>query len=169
MPCHLVMHFRLRTALPALVVVVCLGAAVAQARTNMPRAERHEVRHEIDQLEQTWKDAILHRNVQAMDALLSEDYIAITANGVLESKEQTLEAMKSGALHFDSIDLSDRKVRFYGNTALVTSKAEVNGNSGAGDLSGAYRFTRVYVRDGHGVWKIVSFEASPIREPGERK
>jgi ketosteroid isomerase-like protein len=168
MPCHLVMC-RFRAGLATLIVLASLGAAVAQARTNMPRAERHEIRHEIDQLEDTWRQAILHRNVQAMDALLSEDYIAISADGMLESKEQTLEAMKTGALHFDSIDLSDRKVRFYGKTALVTSKAEVKGNSGAGDLVGAYRFTRVYVRDGHGEWKIVSFEASPIREPGEHK
>jgi ketosteroid isomerase-like protein len=168
MPCHLD-TFRFRVGLAALIVLASLGVAVAQARTNMPRAERHESRHEIDQMEDTWRDAILHGNVTAMDGLLSEDYIAITANGMLESKEQTLEAMKTGALHFASIDLSDRKVRFYGKTALVTSKAEVNGNSGAGDLVGAYRFTRVYVRDGHGEWKIVSFEASPIREPGEHK
>lgn len=135
----------------------------------MPRAERHEIRHEIDQLEETWRKAVLHQDVPAMDALLSEDYIAITGNGMLESKEQTLAALKAGSLHFDSIELSDRKVRFYGATAVVTSKAEVNGNSGSGALSGAYRFTRVYVRDGHGAWKIVSFEASPIREPGEHK
>jgi ketosteroid isomerase-like protein len=168
MPSHFV-TYRHRVGLAALVVLASLGTAVAQARTNMPRAERHEIRREIDQMEEAWRVAILHRNVEAMDGLLSEDYIAITANGMLESKEQTLEAMKTGALHFDSIGLSDRKVRFYGKTALVTSKAEVSGNSGAGDLVGAYRFTRVYVRDGHGDWKIVSFEASPIREPGEHK
>jgi ketosteroid isomerase-like protein len=168
MPCHLFIC-RIRVGLAALVVLASVGAAVAQARTNMRRAERHEIRHEIDQMEETWRNAVLHDNLQAMDALLSEDYIAITGNGMLESKEQTLEAMKTGALHFDAIELSDRKVRFYGATAVVTSKAEVNGNSGAGALSGAYRFTRVYVRDGQGAWKIVSFEASPIREPGEHK
>lgn len=167
MPCPVMSRFRI--ALAVLAVTVSLGAAVAQARTNMPRAERHEIRHEIDQLEETWRDAILRGNVQAMDQLLSEDYIAITANGMLQSKEQTLEAMKTGTLRFHSIDLSDRKVRFYGKTALVTSKAEVNGNSDGGELSGAYRFTRVYVRDPRGDWKIVSFEASPIRDPEERK
>jgi ketosteroid isomerase-like protein len=135
----------------------------------MPRGERHESRHEIDQLEQNWKDAILKHNVQAMDQLLAEDYIAITSNGTLQSKEQTLANLKAGTLHFSVIDFSDRKVRFYGQTALVTSRAEVNGNTGEGDISGSYRFTRVYVRDGKGDWKIVSFEASRIREPGERK
>jgi ketosteroid isomerase-like protein len=104
-----------------------------------------------------------------MDQLLADDYISITSNGTLQSKAQTLGDLKAGTLRFSSIDFSDRKVRFYGQTALVTSRAEVNGNSGEGDLSGSYRFTRVYVRDPKGGWKIVSFEASRIREPGDHK
>jgi ketosteroid isomerase-like protein len=35
-----------------------------------------------------------------------------------------------------------------------------------GQLAGDYRYTRVYVRNAQGVWKIVSFEASRVREPG---
>jgi len=135
----------------------------------MPRAERHESKHEIDQLELTWRDAILRRNVQAMDALLADDYIAISANGTLQSKVDTLTNMKNGSLQINSIDFSDRKVRFYGQTALVTSRAEVTGSTGDGELQGSYRYTRVYVRDARGTWKIVSFEASRIREPGEHK
>ena len=135
----------------------------------MPRAVRHESRHEIDQLEESWKQAVLRHNVQAMDTLLADDFIAITANGTLQSKDQTLQNLKTGALHFKSIDFSDRKVRFYGKTALVTSRAEVDGNAGEGDISGSFRFTRVYVRDGAGGWKIVSFEASRIRPPVEHK
>jgi len=53
-------------------------------------------------------------------------------------------------------------------TALVTSLAEVRGSSADGDFSGRYRYTRVYVRDARGAWKIVSFEASRIRDNGER-
>lgn len=169
MPHRVVSRYRIRKTLSVLVALVCLGTGAAQAKPGMDRAERHESRHEIDQLEQTWKDAILQRNVQAMDNLLAEDYIAISANGTLQSKEQTLESLKTGALHFKSIDFADRKVRFYGATALVTSRAEVNGNTAEGDITGSFRFTRVYVRDAHGDWKIVSFEASRIREPGERR
>jgi ketosteroid isomerase-like protein len=158
-----------RTGQATLLLALSLVAGLAQPKAGMPRAERHESKHEIDQLEQTWRDAILQRNVQAMDALLSDDYIAITANGMLQSKEQTLANLKSGVLHVDAIDFSDRKVRFYGQTALVTSRAEVKGNRGEGEISGSYRYTRVYVRDAKGVWKIVSFEASRIHEPGERR
>jgi len=135
----------------------------------MPHAERHEVRHEIDHLEDQWRDAVLNRNVAAMDSLLASDYMAITANGTLESKEETLDRMRTGSVRITSLDVTDRKVRFYGSTALVTSRAEVSGTTPEGDLKGSYRYTRVYIRDAKGIWRIVSFEASRIREPNGHK
>lgn len=153
----------------ALVMVFVLAGSLAQSSSGMPRAQRHESRHEIDQLEQVWRDAIIQRDASALDGLLADDYIAITPNGTLQSKEQTLANLRAGTLHFKTIDLSDRKVRFYGQTALVTSRAEVNGSNGDGSFSGSYRYTRVYVRDDQGKWKIVSFEASRIRETDDHK
>jgi ketosteroid isomerase-like protein len=132
----------------------------------MPRAERHETRHEIEHLEDAWRDAVLKGNIAAMDALLADDYMAITPTGILQSKEQALANLRAGTVHFHSIDLSDRKIRLYGTTALVTSRAEVTA-TGSDNVSGSYRYTRVYVRDLHGEWHIVSFEASRIKEPGE--
>lgn len=104
-----------------------------------------------------------------MEALLADDYIAITANGTLQTKEQTLANLRNGSNHVDAIDFSDRKVRFYGTTAVVTSKAEVKGLKSDQNMSGNYRYTRVYVRDSRGAWRIVSFEASRIRESDEHK
>jgi ketosteroid isomerase-like protein len=135
----------------------------------MPRAERHETRHEIDRLEENWRSAVLTRNVAAMDALLSDDYMAITAHGMLQSKDETLAGLRNGTVRIKSIDYSDRKVRFYGTTALVTSRAEVSGATPEGDISGSYRYTRVYARDAKGNWRIVSFEASRIRDRDDRR
>ena len=135
----------------------------------MPKAQQHTSRHEIDQLEDAWRNAILKSNIAAMDWLLADDYLAITASGLVQTKEQTLANLKSGRIHMASLNISDRKVRFYGRTAVVTSLAEVSATTADGDISGSYRYTRVYARDAAGNWKIVSFEASKIREPIERK
>jgi len=153
----------------ALVMVFAFSAALAQQAPGMPRGQRHESRHEIDQLEQTWRDAILHRNSATLDTLLADDYLAITANGTLQSKDQTLLSLRAGTTRFNSIEFSDRKVRFYGQTALVTSRAEVSGTTAEGNFAGSYRYTRVYVRDDQGKWKIVSFEASRIRNADQHK
>lgn len=138
-------------------------------KPGMPRSDRHESKHEIDHLEDFWRNAILKRDATALASLLSDDYIGITASGTLQSKDETLTNLRSGVTQFTKLDFSDRKVRFYGQTAVVTSRAEVTGTNTNGEVSGSYRYTRVYVRDAKGIFRIVSFEASRIREPGQKK
>ena len=142
----------------------------AQAKPSGPPGEKkHEARHEIDQLEERWRTAILKGDTAAMDSLLADDYMATTASGMLQTKAQSLDNLRSGRTHFTSLEISDRKVRFYGTTALVTSLAEVQGTSAEGPIQGSFSYTRVYVKDAKGAWKIVSFEASSVREPAEHK
>lgn len=147
-------------------LVLVLSGQLLHAGQGKPR--RHEARHEIDQLEEQWRIALLKGDTVALGSLLADDYIAITASGTLQTKDETLASMRARRMRFASLDLSDRKVRFYGSTALVNSLAQVKGVNAEGDVKGSFRYTRVYVRDGTGNWKIVSFEASRIRLPGER-
>jgi ketosteroid isomerase-like protein len=151
------------------VSVLAAARGTAPNQSPMPRTQKHEVRHEIDQLEETWREALLKSDTAVMGTLLADDYIAISASGTLETKEQTLANLRDGRFHITSLELSDRKVRFYGTTALVTSRADVTGTTQEGDISGSHRYTRVYVRDKRGAWKIVSFEVSPIKAPGDHK
>ena len=146
-------------------VVFAMLAAVSFSPA-LPHTEKHESKQQIEQLEDTWRNAVLHGNAVAMSSLLAEDYMAITPTGILQSKEQSLANLRAGTVHFKSLELSDRRIRVYGTTALVTSKAEVTGSGPEGDFSGSYRYTRVYVKDMHGAWHIVSFEASRISHPG---
>lgn len=100
-----------------------------------------------------------------MDSLLADDYTAITANGTLQTKQDWLASLRSGRVHITTLDVSDRKVRFYGDTAVVTSRAQVQGTGSAGEVFGNFRYTRVYIRNPQDKWKIVSFEASRIHAP----
>ena len=153
----------------AMAAALALGACSIPVRAGMPLAQKHENRHEIDQLEDDWRNAILNSDTKAMDALLADDYIGITAYGTIEDKQQTLARLRAGGRRVTSLTISERKVRFYGKTAVVTSLATVVGaNAGGGDVSGSYRYTCIYVRNEQGEWKVVSFEASRIREPGPR-
>lgn len=130
---------------------------------------KEDSRHAIDRLEDAWRDAELTSNIKAMDALLAADYMAITPAGTLQSRDEALENLRSGKVRFTTIDVSDRKVRIYGSTAVVTSQANVLATTPDGEVSGSYWYTRVYARNAQGQWKIVSFEASRVREPGPHK
>jgi ketosteroid isomerase-like protein len=166
---HLPFFIR-RMAVGLLLISAVAQAAIAiPLQSGIPRTQKHETRHEIDQLEDIWCNALLRSNVAAMDALLADDFMAITSSGTLQTRDQALASLRSGQTHFTAINISERKVRFYRTTALVTSLAQVKGTAGGHDISGSYRYTRVYVRDDKGKWKVVSFEASRIRDSEEHK
>jgi ketosteroid isomerase-like protein len=145
----------------AILLAICGNILYA----GQAKPKSRENRHEIEQLEETWRAAMFKSDTAAMNALLADDFIAITASGTLQTKEETLANLRTHRLHITSLTISDRKLRFYGKTALVTSLAFVQGTTPDGDLTGSYRYTRVYVLDPDGKWKIVSFEASRISQP----
>ena len=168
----MVANLPLRTALMAGFLLLLAGVAESGAQaaaSTIPRAQRHEYRHEIDQAEEAWRSAMLKGNAAALASLLSDDYTAITAKGAIETKEQAISSLRAGGLQLTGLSISDRKVRIYGATAVVTSMAELTGSRNAHEVSGRYRYTRVYVRNQAGQWKIVSFEASRIQESSEHK
>ncbi|HEX8712442.1 MAG TPA: nuclear transport factor 2 family protein [Terracidiphilus sp.] len=131
---------------------------------GLQKQQKHEnAHHEIDQLEDKWRSAILASDAPAISSLLADDYTAITSEGTLQTREDWLANLRSGRVHFTLLNVSDRKIRFYGSTAVVTSRADVEGTNAEGPVSGGFRYTRVYVRNAQGKWKIVSFEASRIQ------
>jgi hypothetical protein len=98
-----------------------------------------------------------------MTEMLSDDYLGIYSDGTVATKAETIADFKSGVVRFTQMDTSDRKIRVFGTTVVVISKAQVGGINDGEDISGHYRYTRVY-HHSNGAWKIVSFEASAIHE-----
>jgi ketosteroid isomerase-like protein len=133
----------------------------------LPRHENHAIHKEIENLEMQWRQAVIANDVTQMDHLLADDYIGISANGTVETKPQALAQRKAGTVKISQLDLTDLKVRVYGDTAVVTSRAELEGTNGQSNISGNYRYTRVYNRR-LGQWKIVSFEASRMHDEDAR-
>ena len=114
-----------------------------------------------------WRNAVVTNNVKQMDHLLADDYLGISANGTVATKAEELAQRRAGTVRIQSLTLSDIKVRVYGKTAVVTSRAELTGVNGESDISGNYRYTRVYNKR-FGQWKIISFEASRMHDADAR-
>ncbi len=151
---------------PAILACVCvlLGFAPQVTAKSLPRPHRQpkNIVHTIQRLEAQWRLAQLKGDTATMANMLSSDYLGIYSDGTLATKNETIAAVKSGALHFTEMNVSDVKIRVFGTTVVVVSKAQVEGTKDGGPINGTYRYTRVYHRI-NGVWKIVSFEASSLR------
>lgn len=141
-------------AVPAL----CAQHVAVHPRSNFGSGDEAAIR-EIVEMERLAKEASLHRDADFSQRTLADDYVAITPLGQVTTKRDTVAARKSGQLRYQSIDVSDMVVRIYGDTAVVTARADVKGHQLGEDFSGPYRYTRVWVRrSGH--WQAVSYQAT---------
>ncbi|HXE06933.1 MAG TPA: nuclear transport factor 2 family protein [Acidobacteriaceae bacterium] len=139
--------------------------ASAQRRQHTQPQHKDDAKHQVEKLEQSWRTAQLNNDVDAMDKLLSDDYVGITMNGQVVTKMQQLDRIRSRALKLTKIDLDDMKVKLTGPTAIVTGKAEVEGTNDGEPMHGTYRYTRVYMRSPGGAWKITNVEVTRVGEP----
>ena len=126
-----------------LMLAAALCLVLANPAWAMPHHESHAVHKQIEALELEWRNAEVGNNVNEMDHLLADDYIGISANGTIETKAQAIAQRRAGTVRIQSLDVSDLKVRVYGDTAVVTSQAALVGTNGQSDISGNYRYTRV--------------------------
>ena len=128
-----------------------------------PHRGARNMRDEIIALEAQWKKAALANDIEAMDHLLSDDYLGITANGQVVTKPQQLDRMRTHNFSLKTIDVTDIKIKLISqHAAIVTSLAQVDGTNDGHALTGSFRYTRVYQRIPNDGWKITSFEATHV-------
>jgi ketosteroid isomerase-like protein len=155
-----------RRRISVVVSILSLSLCCATVHADARSQHQKETRKQIEQLESEWRQASVKNDTATLDRLLSDDFICITDTGILQTKPQMLASRSPGTVKFDKIDYSDTKIRVYGDSAVVTTTADVVGRSATtGDMTGRYRYTRVYTRHNKdGAWRIVSFEYSRVKQ-----
>jgi ketosteroid isomerase-like protein len=114
-------------------------------------------------LEEKLQQAMLSSNVQALDELIADDLVFTMHTGLVITKQDDLEAHRTGIQKFTAIDLTDQQIRHYGDCAVVTLKAHLTGVFQGQDYSACYRFTRVWIKRGNR-WQIAAGHVSPVSD-----
>src|SRR2546425_6173431 len=146
------------TLTAAAVLVATADPAAAQAASSAA------VEEQIKKIEKDRAAAVTRADVAALDAITSDDYTLIDRNGRVRDKAQTMNAIKTGDIKITSNEVSDLKVRVYGDTAVVTGRADTKGTIGGKGISGPMLFTRGYVKR-NGRWQSVSFQQTALSNP----
>ena len=115
----------------------------------------------IAELEEQLRLAMLSSNVSELDKLISPDLLFTNHLGILVSKEDDLNAHKTGTFEFSSINLSDSQILPLVNTAVVSVKANIQGFYNGQSTNGIFRFTRTWSNIS-GTWQVVAGHSSII-------
>ena len=116
----------------------------------------------VEKANRSLTEAILKGDAKDFDRLTNDDYVLTSATGRFLDKKKCLEALKSGVLTFDKFDDSDVMVHMYGDTAVVTGKADIKGKSKDRVFDDEFRWTvrlcpprrRLEMRDGAAVARL---------------
>jgi ketosteroid isomerase-like protein len=143
-----------------------IAACVIMAMTSLlglgqekPRLTGDEGR--ILALETAWNHAEQHKDVAALDQLLSNTMVYIDYDGSLQTKAQFLEEAKSEALHPEQITNDEMTAHVYGDAAVVTGIYREKGVSKGKPYSRRGRFTDTWVKE-NGTWQCVASQSTLI-------
>ena len=142
--------------LAALILLLALsGTPTAQA--DHSSSAEWQIRHLHAQLIQGY----IHNDAGLLDRVLADEYTFIDESGRFLSKAHIVESFRSGDHHIFSYDISEEKVRIYGNAAVMTYRYVSKERYKGQDENGNDRITRVFAKQ-HGRWQIVAGHESRI-------
>ena len=154
----------------ALLVTVLVGAGVLQGEVNDGKRATRGGPGSIDeqadiklirQMEEDRVQAGVRKDVEAISAATTEDYLQIDFDGKVLNRSAVLRRIKSSEIQLRSNSLDDMLVRIFGDTAVVTARSTPKGTMNGKDFGGPIRYSRVYVkRDGR--WQVVMFQMTRI-------
>jgi len=166
LPCH--SGFSTFLAAAAVVFAVDIAGAsgtideAGTAGTRLVEAQQSgATQQEISALLDQYTQALLKKDVAALDRMWADDMTFINLRGELLTKQNRLANIKSGATAFKSIRQSDKRIRTYGEVAVatvqVTLEAQYSGREGSCD----YRVTTVWARP-KGTWQMVAVHMTRV-------
>lgn len=126
-----------------------------------PKDSSGGVEQAITQLEDASRDAALKGDPSWAEKNLSDDFVRINPDGKALNKQEFIDNFKN--TKYQAIDFSDRKIRVYGDSAVVNTTANVKATSDGRDLTGTYRATRVWAKI-KGQWKLVDFQSTRVAQ-----
>ena len=147
-----------------------LSAAVLLALMvpTMSRADDAAAEKQVAMLSKQFREADLKGDTEALDALLSDDWVVIEPDGNLVSKAQNARNLKDGSVAFEAMDPSEVKVRVYGDAAVVTSRVHVKLKVKGEKVDTHVRVSEFYAKQG-GKWRCVSTHVTNIAETSPEK
>lgn len=112
-------------------------------------------------MERDWAKAVVDHNPSVIARIQANDFIGWDFEGKAYTKAENIQALENGFWKTISLDLDDVKARVFGDTAVVTSRVTRKGRFKDQDLTGRFRWTRVYA-ERRGRWELVAQQSTRI-------
>lgn len=120
-----------------------------------------DTRGQVRELGRLWAEAQERGDADALDSLLTDDFMLVGPLGFVLTKQQWLDQFRSGALEASSVMWDEVDVRDYGPVAVAVGRERQRADYNGRPANSQFRVTQVAVRRDGG-WALAGLHFSPI-------
>jgi hypothetical protein len=103
------------------------------------------------------------RKVDSLEALFHEKAVFVHMGGTM-SRDQELDVIKSGGIHYKKADIHEVSVNIIGVTAILLNRITLLAVVGGSEVTNPFVVTEVYVQE-DGSWKLASLSFTRLLTP----
>ena len=110
-------------------------------------------------LDEEFQAAVKNNDATMIGRILHDDFALVLGTGKTYTKRDLLDEARGKRFHYEHQEDSERTVRVWGDTAVVTAKLWVKGSENGRSFDRTVWFSDTYVRT-HNGWKYAFGQAS---------
>lgn len=118
----------------------------------------------IRSLEMKWAESYKQHSIEILSSLLADDFVITVEDGNTYSKAGYISHSADAKVHVQIAELSDLKVRFHGDTAVVTGAYHERGESSGKTYEYRDRLTDTWMKL-NGKWQVIASHYSVPYKP----
>ncbi len=113
----------------------------------------------IIKLDKKRMDAMVSKDIAALNDLIAEDVIYCHSSARLDTKASLIDSVISGSIVYLSLVPSDVKAQDLGDAVVLTGHARTKLNYGGTAMEFGVRFTDVWARR-NGQWQMIAWQST---------
>jgi len=145
----------------AVVLLAACGCQSSGGKNPASVQSAGDAQQEISALLDRYNQALLNKDTVALDRIWADNLTFINLRGQLLDKQDRLNNIKSGATAFKSCQVSDKKIRTFGQSAVATLNVAIEGQYSGQPGSGNFAVTTVWART-LGQWQMVAGQMTRV-------
>ena len=122
----------------------------------------HDEQELLDLSREKWR-WMAERDVDALAALFHHEAVFVHMGGTM-TRDQELDVIRSGGIHYKLAEIHESSVRFIGETAILLNRIRLDAVVGGNEVSNPFVVTEVYVRQ-DGTWTLGSLSFTRLLTP----
>lgn len=103
-----------------------------------------DVKERVREAEERLRTAMLHSDVEALDALLAPDLVFTSHQGEVIGKEDDLAFHRAGVLRLRQLEASQQRIAVHDGVAVVCVRMQIAGELAGRPIKELLRYTRVW-------------------------